>query len=355
MHSNEFEVNKYITLRLENDKTQIYVNNERFDQCKSLLFNLSDHQIDKFDHIDSIDEIEHKYVRIYSEVCEQDNFTPQQEFMGHCSNLQTWYENDYNTRILHKNLAFPLLKKLTEADDKLAKKVFKKEIVSRILSNYNPVITFLSIQNYFQCFSKEELQTLILDDRINEECKIFLKKELWKKDPEAFLLENMEIIIEYIDFIPYSALSKIRGRLNLKLLLSRLEKMNGGTVQDLVHQLVSLWEEDTIPHSSVSNQCDYFKDLILSNYEKYKNIKKLITTKFSDQFLILDCHFSEAYNETPIFIMRTKEGFKDKIMKYKRSFDLLKDQYADYPIYKIDIFDSAPTVIDIDIAILEKL
>ncbi len=32
-----FRVNKFITLKLENDKTFIYINNERFSQCLNLV------------------------------------------------------------------------------------------------------------------------------------------------------------------------------------------------------------------------------------------------------------------------------------------------------------------------------
>ena len=39
------------------------------------------------------------------------NITPEQEFWEHYSNLQVWYKNDYNTRLLHRNLSFDLLKK----------------------------------------------------------------------------------------------------------------------------------------------------------------------------------------------------------------------------------------------------
>ena len=45
---------------------------------------------------------------------------PETEFMGHCSNLQAWYEYDYDLRILHSSLSIPLLKKLAFLGDKKA-------------------------------------------------------------------------------------------------------------------------------------------------------------------------------------------------------------------------------------------
>ncbi|MFX1238780.1 MAG: hypothetical protein ACFE8P_13820, partial [Promethearchaeota archaeon] len=129
MKAKEFKINKYISLKLEGKKTNIYVDGVRFQQCKYLAFEIPLDVIPEFDSIQSIDEMvekdrssEYKYLKI----------SPKQEFWGHCSNLQAWIENDYDTRLLHRNLAFPLLKKLTEAGDPLAKKVFKEEIVHRI-------------------------------------------------------------------------------------------------------------------------------------------------------------------------------------------------------------------------------
>ena len=54
---------------------------------------------------------------------------PVDEFKGHCSNIQTWFENGYNTQILHSNLSFPLLKALSRTDDPQASKIFKEEIL----------------------------------------------------------------------------------------------------------------------------------------------------------------------------------------------------------------------------------
>ena len=35
----EFEVNEHITLKLENNQTVIYINGERFNQCRYILLN----------------------------------------------------------------------------------------------------------------------------------------------------------------------------------------------------------------------------------------------------------------------------------------------------------------------------
>jgi len=117
-----FKINDYLKLKLKKDKTIIYVKNRKFIQCKHLLLDLELGKL--YDEIDSIDEAaEH-----LSNEMEYDHgiISPEEEFWGHCSNLQAWYEYGYNTRLLHSNLAFPLLKKLTKAGDPQAKRSLKR-------------------------------------------------------------------------------------------------------------------------------------------------------------------------------------------------------------------------------------
>ena len=91
---------------------------------------------------------------------EQLNIPPETEFWAHCSNLQVWVEYGYNTKMLHRNLAFPLLKRLTEVGDSQAKRVFKEEIAKRFESGFEPVVKFLIIQGYMEYFTREELEII---------------------------------------------------------------------------------------------------------------------------------------------------------------------------------------------------
>ncbi len=153
----EFDVNQCITLRLEHGNTVIYVAGEKFMQCKFLLINIPIKKMDYLSNLDSIDEIserldsslEHKKTNLV--------IPPETEFWGHCSNLQIWSENDYNTDLLHSNLAFPLLKRLTEVNDTQAKKVFKKEIIKRLKRGYLPSIVCLAESGCLDQFNQEEL------------------------------------------------------------------------------------------------------------------------------------------------------------------------------------------------------
>ncbi len=65
---------------------------------------------------------------------------------------------------MHKNLAFPLLNELTKAGDPTAKKVFKGEVLKRLLSGYLPVVEFLIENNYVKIMSTEELSIIFEDE-----------------------------------------------------------------------------------------------------------------------------------------------------------------------------------------------
>ncbi|MFX1344182.1 MAG: hypothetical protein ACFFAI_03670 [Promethearchaeota archaeon] len=157
----KFLINKHLELRLENNKTKIYVNNELFIQCKYLLLNVSIEDLDSLNDIYSIDNEVLKLNKSI-ELSRQKEIliSPEVEFWGHCSNLQVWYENNYNSYLLHSNLAFPLLRKLTEVGDLLAKKVFKEEIAKRFENGTINTIRFLAYNNYLFFLNKLELECL---------------------------------------------------------------------------------------------------------------------------------------------------------------------------------------------------
>ncbi|MGV9198944.1 MAG: leucine-rich repeat domain-containing protein [Promethearchaeia archaeon] len=163
MEIKTFKVNEFLTLKLENRRTNIYVNGKLFTQCKYLLLNIPKDAIPELDFIDSIDEAE--------EILDgslEGNFSrtrnlisSEVEFWAHCSNIQAWEENEYDTRILHRNLAFPLLKRLTEAGDPIARRVFREEIARRLASNHPTVIKYLINENFLGYLTEEEWEGLI--------------------------------------------------------------------------------------------------------------------------------------------------------------------------------------------------
>jgi len=155
---------------LKKTRTNIYVKCEKFQHCSFLLIDIPIEKTTLIDEITSIDEAEEKL----DNSLEEDNenpfeykIPPETEFWGHCSNIQVWYENNYNTRLLHRNLAFPLLKRLTEVGDPIANRVLKEEIAQRFLSYHLPVIQFLFFNNYLDYFSSEELELLFFELKLH--------------------------------------------------------------------------------------------------------------------------------------------------------------------------------------------
>ncbi len=176
----EFIVSDFIGLKLENRKTSLYVNGKLFNQCKYLLLEIPEKKLNLINKLDSIDEI--------SELLDKSNefknsknsliIPPETEFWAHCSNLQAWAENGYDTRLLHRNLAFPLLKELSKAGDKLALIRFKEEIARRYKYGNWTVRAFLFDGNYISYLSIDE----IVNGMLIPEDSIFMEKLLETQD-----------------------------------------------------------------------------------------------------------------------------------------------------------------------------
>ena len=108
-------------------------------------------KVREYDTINSIDEAEAALDNsLEGGGAYRYDISAETEFWGHCSNLEAWAENNYDTRLLHRNLAFPLLRRLTEVGDPQAKRVFKEEILNRVLTGYPNVIRYLSQMGYFR-------------------------------------------------------------------------------------------------------------------------------------------------------------------------------------------------------------
>jgi len=161
----EFKINKYLSLKLENGKTNIYVNDRIFKNCKFLLLDIPIDEVEGFNEIESIDEAEERLDRSLEPISRYgsnlDIIPPETEFWAHCSNLQVWYENDYDTRLLHRYLAFSLLRKLANAGDSTAKKVFNEEIVKRFLSEHFTVMEYLFELDYLGKLNNEEYEYML--------------------------------------------------------------------------------------------------------------------------------------------------------------------------------------------------
>lgn len=232
----EFKINEYITLKLEDERTVLYIKEKPFIICKRLLLHIPENLITKFDEVDSIDAATDLYEKTLLDGKMYEGFhepklidtkvdiSYEEEFWGHCSNLQVWYENNYDTRLIYYNLAFPLLKKLTQVGDPLAKKVFKEEIVLRIMTKYPPVLTYLFETDYLNYLNSEEKEILLTDLIINgldwienESLSVSLGSQLYDIGmPEKAIdcyQKALEINSECVD--AWNSMGNIYGEMNL--------------------------------------------------------------------------------------------------------------------------------------------
>ncbi len=180
----EFKVNEYITLKLEDGETNIYIKGDDYPflQCKYLLVRKTVNELKDFlEGIETIDELaEHLDHSLENVEPELIDIPTETRFWAHCSNMQVWAENGYDMRLLHSNLAFPLLKRLMEIGDPLAKKLFKEEVVKRFLKGPEKIrVFFCNSRGYIDSLTKEERRVLFKSDiEIVEELEDILLKNL---------------------------------------------------------------------------------------------------------------------------------------------------------------------------------
>ncbi len=189
----EFKINDFLTLKLENNKTFIYIKGKRFIQCIRLFLQIPPQTSNLYEEIDSIDEAAEVYKQslwrnriVEGPMTRPSRFqnktiTPEQEFWGHCSNIQVWAEHDYDTRLIHSNLVFQLLRELTFVGDPKAKAIFKEEIAIRFETGYFSVVAYLLEQGYLLFLDKDQLKILLENNQ----------------DMEDRFLENKSVLAGY--------------------------------------------------------------------------------------------------------------------------------------------------------------
>ena len=179
----EFIINPFLKVKLEDGSSNIYVGNRRFIQCKYLLLNIIEGSEEKLDEIDSIDEaaeiLDHSLEGSSNNI--DHDIDAETEFWAHCSNLQAWYEHDYDTRLIHKNLSFYLLQELARVGDKQASKVYIEEVAKRFSSRFPPVQIYLINQGHLYNLSREQLELVIDQETIDN---------LIKKYPHGIVLKS---------------------------------------------------------------------------------------------------------------------------------------------------------------------
>lgn len=289
----EFRVNEHLLLRLEDGKTVIYVNNERFRQCKFLLLNIDVDEIRGLDKIQSIDmasEILDKSLETSQEgSINPIEIPPEVEFWGHCSNLQVWVENQYDTRLLHSNLAFPLLKRLTETGDILAKVAFKEEIVKRFSSGERSVMQFLMIERYLDILDEEEFETFFYSvPHLFKEFFLILSREdeEFKEDYDYNLYHFIKILIEKESLLEEVILDLQPNLIRCLIMIAALTPVDGETIE-LILKL--------------------FKKLMNSSEEVQEIVKKEISYQFHNcsSDILLELMYDDFYRILDPFSLKT--------------------------------------------------
>ena len=213
----EFKINQYLKLKLEGGRTNIYVNNRRFIQCMYLLLNIPVDRIEEYDEIESIDEASVKLDRSMER--NHRKVPPETEFWGHCSNIQAWVDNEYDTRILHRNIAFPLLKALVDAGDPIAKRKFKEEIAIRYATGHPTVIRFLTQNGYLYYLTEDEFESMLIDIDFPSIDEYARKILLYLKN-----IENPESI-KHIKLYTTNFVNRFRFKYKYLILLKAVEKV----------------------------------------------------------------------------------------------------------------------------------
>jgi tetratricopeptide (TPR) repeat protein len=160
----EYQVNDYISLKLFGSHSVIFVCDEYYASCYKVLLTIPVEKIEVYEDIDAIDEIIEQYNKDKPPK-EDIDITPEEEFWGHCSNMQAWVDNEYDMRLIADNLGFGILKKMVEVCNQKALTRLKEEIIKRLRSSSSNVLTYLLREEFIAYLTAEDIFDGLLDDK----------------------------------------------------------------------------------------------------------------------------------------------------------------------------------------------
>lgn len=309
----DVKLNQHLSIRLENNKSNIYINGRKTLVCSRLILSIPIADIKRFDGLNSIDEITSEY-KVLTAEREKNclSITPEEEFWGHCSNLQVWIEHDYDTRIIASNLGFPLLRKLTEAGDPKAKLQYKNEIVKRFCSGFLPVISVLVQNGHLDIFSEEELDILfesidynVLFSGLSEFSRYYsipkvfslLIKNYGRNTKKVFLnwiLKHLERRdYDYVFSLLFNSNRSLTDRNKLKSIFELLDK-------DELHSVLNLMDLNVLDSSRRSRSI--LRELI-----------KLGSEKARDRFVTIITDLLEKDEDFPTVAYSIIDGIFDEV------------------------------------------
>lgn len=329
----EFRINEHLSVRLEEGKTIIYVDNERFSQCKFLLLNIRVDEIKSLDKIQSIDEASERLDNSLETNQEKSGkpiqIPPEVEFWGHSSNLQVWAENRYDTRLLHRNLAFPLLKKLTEAGDFLAKVVLKEEIVKRLSSGNRAVNQFLMNKGYIDMLEEEELEIYFFSmPRLFKEFFINLNngEEELREEYNYDLYHLLKILSKTDYLLDKLIMDREINIIRCLIMIAALTHVDGETIELILVLFKKLSnsskEVSEILEEEISYQFNKGSPKILLELI-YDNLFRLLTNSS-----VITLFTNETFIENLLFLIEDPRHIIDSLIEFfKKVYDDIDEEY----------------------------
>ncbi len=179
MQSQEHIINQYLTVKQSKTGYDVYVGGEKVPSCACNLLDIDTEIALLFEG--GADEYR-------SEVGEEPA-----AFEEACFILDQWSSLNYNTRAMTKEASFPLLKRLYDAGDPLARRVFAKEIEKRLLGGNQSVVTYLFEENFYKYLGEENLLEIKKENEFARKARLaktFYEK-LDEELPYLTLLEEL--------------------------------------------------------------------------------------------------------------------------------------------------------------------
>lgn len=288
MKEKEFIINENLKVRLENDKSIIYINNEPFKTCISIfvkdpLENFTDYT--NFESIDSIDYTNPSALEILED---QEDFPYESIFWAICSNLQVWAENNYNTRLLHSQISFPILKKLSEEGNLEAREVYKKEVIKRFKTCYPWVLHYI-VEECIDDFSKEEIIDMYNSVNLSDLEKVLDSFPEWLSD--TIELDMLILLSEY----------NIKAKeLLTKIVVETLKSNNIEKISKVINEhLIKFLDDDTLEKNFDLFDQNLSEKLILLSYFIF--LKDCVSLDIEEAEIILKDIITKVFQENNFF------------------------------------------------------
>jgi hypothetical protein len=305
---------------------------------------------EKTSGIDSIDELAlNKDARILETGNVEKMVDSNTQLFVHVSNLQAWVEHDYDTRILHSNLSFPLLKELSKYDDK-AKVIYESEIIERVSQDFEP--TSMTIIETMGSDVPIPVMEMLATSRHPKVRKMFADSieipkvpdniiDIILNDPDESVCVNLYFNIKYVNTI-------IRESIRESIVNKLLERLRKNT-------LIINWE------NILNNLHDYLKErYIVTDYNPNSSSIRLRWGR-EDYEIGLDFQLDVISSKIIFFIFHeyTYEMYwypEEKDLE-KNLYNFLKEQYENnnydknYIIMELELthYDDPPSRITIKV------